>query len=101
MIYAYRSDTGLRKKNEDSFYIPGEGDIPVVEIHPVGRQGPGAQDAALIQQLRGGAAVLLPDEILLEPALGNMDVQPQVVLRSQVRHLPEIFLRAGIGGMGA
>ena len=32
MIYAYRSDTGMRKKNEDSFYIPGEGDIPVVIV---------------------------------------------------------------------
>ncbi len=32
MIYAYRSETGKRKKNEDSFYIPGEGEIPVVIV---------------------------------------------------------------------
>ena len=32
MIYAYRSDTGLRKKNEDSFYIPGEGERPLIIV---------------------------------------------------------------------
>lgn len=32
MIYAYRSDKGLRKKNEDSFYVPREGDIPLVIV---------------------------------------------------------------------
>ncbi|MBR0135331.1 MAG: Stp1/IreP family PP2C-type Ser/Thr phosphatase [Clostridia bacterium] len=32
MIYAYRSDTGLRKHNEDSFYIPGNGECPVVIV---------------------------------------------------------------------
>lgn len=32
MIYAYRSDTGLRKHNEDSFYVPDEGEIPVVIV---------------------------------------------------------------------
>lgn len=32
MIYAYRSDTGLRKHNEDSFYVPDEGRIPVVIV---------------------------------------------------------------------
>lgn len=32
MIYAYRSDTGLRKHNEDSFYVPGDGERPVVIV---------------------------------------------------------------------
>lgn len=32
MIYAYRSDKGLRKKNEDSFYIPAEGERPIVIV---------------------------------------------------------------------
>ena len=32
MIYAYRSDTGLRKHNEDSFDIPGDGERPVVIV---------------------------------------------------------------------
>lgn len=32
MIYAYRSDRGLRKKNEDSFYVPDEGKRPVVIV---------------------------------------------------------------------
>lgn len=32
MIYAYRSDKGLRKKNEDSFYVPAEGARPVVIV---------------------------------------------------------------------
>lgn len=32
MIYAYRSDRGQRKKNEDSFYVPGEGKKPVVIV---------------------------------------------------------------------
>ncbi|MBO6060715.1 MAG: Stp1/IreP family PP2C-type Ser/Thr phosphatase [Clostridia bacterium] len=32
MIYAYRSDTGLRKHNEDSFYVPEEGHIPMVIV---------------------------------------------------------------------
>ena len=32
MIYAYRSDTGLRKHNEDSFYVPAEGEIPMVIV---------------------------------------------------------------------
>lgn len=32
MIYAYRSDTGARKHNEDSFYIPGEGELPAVIV---------------------------------------------------------------------
>ena len=32
MIYAYRSDTGLRNHNEDSFYIPGDGERPVVIV---------------------------------------------------------------------
>ena len=32
MIYAYRSDKGLRKKNEDSFYVPGDGARPIVIV---------------------------------------------------------------------
>ncbi|MCR5809685.1 MAG: Stp1/IreP family PP2C-type Ser/Thr phosphatase [Clostridiales bacterium] len=32
MIYAYRSDKGLRKKNEDSFYVPQDGARPVVIV---------------------------------------------------------------------
>lgn len=32
MIYAFISDKGLRKNNEDSFYIPDEGDRPVVIV---------------------------------------------------------------------
>ena len=32
MIYAYRSDRGARKKNEDSFYIPDEGARPLVIV---------------------------------------------------------------------
>lgn len=32
MIYAYRSDKGLRKKNEDSFYVPAEGARPIVIV---------------------------------------------------------------------
>ncbi len=32
MIYAYRSDKGLRKKNEDSFYVPDEGKRPLVIV---------------------------------------------------------------------
>ncbi len=32
MRYAYRSDTGLRKHNEDSFFVPGEGELPVVIV---------------------------------------------------------------------
>ena len=32
MIYAFRSDKGLRKKNEDSFYVPDEGARPLVVV---------------------------------------------------------------------
>lgn len=32
MIYAYRSEKGLRKMNEDSFYVPDEGKRPVVIV---------------------------------------------------------------------
>ena len=32
MIYAYRSDTGLRKHNEDSYYIPGVGEYAAVIV---------------------------------------------------------------------
>ncbi|MCR5610674.1 MAG: Stp1/IreP family PP2C-type Ser/Thr phosphatase [Clostridiales bacterium] len=32
MIYAFRSDRGMRKKNEDSFHIPDEGRIPLVIV---------------------------------------------------------------------
>ncbi|MBR3383330.1 MAG: Stp1/IreP family PP2C-type Ser/Thr phosphatase [Clostridia bacterium] len=32
MIYAYRSDKGARKHNEDSFYVPAEGALPVVIV---------------------------------------------------------------------
>lgn len=32
MIYAFRSDKGLRKKNEDSFYVPEEGARPLVVV---------------------------------------------------------------------
>lgn len=32
MIYAYRSDTGLRKHNEDSFYIPAEDEYSAVIV---------------------------------------------------------------------
>ncbi|MBO4384562.1 MAG: Stp1/IreP family PP2C-type Ser/Thr phosphatase [Clostridia bacterium] len=32
MIYAFRSDRGMRKKNEDSLYIPAEGNIPLVIV---------------------------------------------------------------------
>ena len=32
MIYAYRSEKGLRKKNEDSFYVPDEGKRPAVIV---------------------------------------------------------------------
>lgn len=32
MIYAFRSDRGIRIKNEDSFYIPAEGGVPMVIV---------------------------------------------------------------------
>lgn len=32
MIYAFRSDRGMRKKNEDSFYVPDEGMIPLAIV---------------------------------------------------------------------
>lgn len=32
MIYAYRTDRGTRKKNEDSFYVPPEGARPIVIV---------------------------------------------------------------------
>ena len=32
MIYAFRSERGMRQKNEDWFYVPDEGEIPIVIV---------------------------------------------------------------------
>lgn len=88
MIYAYRSEKGLRNHNEDSFYIPGEGERPVVIVadgmggHRAGEVASGMAIERIVDYIGkaecGSSSITLlkqavneANRIVFESALGN------------------------------